>query len=72
MKATGKNRPGIFDAAFLITKYRSEFAMLAIPAPVQRVLFPIAIAIGRMLGKYEKYADAPPPMTSARGDAART
>jgi hypothetical protein len=72
MKATGKNRPGIFDAAFLITKYRSEFAMLAIPAPIQRVLFPIAIAIGRMLGKYEKYADAPPPMTSARGDAART
>ena len=63
MKATGTNRPSIFDAAFLITKYRSEFAMLAIPAPVQRIVFPLAIAIGRLLGKYDKYADAPPPMT---------
>ena len=63
MKATGKNRPSIFDAAFLITTYRSEFAMLAIPAPVQRIIFPIAIAIGRLLGKYDKYADAPPPMS---------
>jgi len=63
MKATGKNRPAIFDAAFLITRYRSEFGMPAIPAPVQRVVFPIAIAIGRLLGKYHKYAGAPPPMS---------
>ena len=61
-KATGQNRPGIFDAAFLVTKYRSEFAMLVIPTPVQRILFPILIVIGRLLGKYDKYADAPPAM----------
>ena len=63
MKATRKNRPSIFDAAFLITKYRAEFGMLAIPAPVQRIVFPIAIAFGRLLGKYDKYADAPSPMS---------
>jgi quercetin dioxygenase-like cupin family protein len=26
-------RPGAFDSAFLLTRYRSEFAMTAIPAP---------------------------------------
>ena len=30
------NRPGLFDAAFLLTRYRSEMGMLAIPAVVQR------------------------------------
>jgi quercetin dioxygenase-like cupin family protein len=63
MKETGKGRPGIFDAAFLIRRYRSEFAMLAIPAPVQRIVFPIVVLIGHMLGKYTKYANAPEPIS---------
>jgi hypothetical protein len=62
MKSTGKGRPGIFDAAYLTTRYRSEFAMLVIPAPVQRIVFPIVILLGRMLGRYAKYADAPTPI----------
>jgi hypothetical protein len=60
MKRSGGKRPGLFDVAFLLTRYRSEFAMLQIPAAVQRVLFPLLVFVGRLLGKYGRYADAPP------------
>ena len=55
-------RPSLFDAAFLMRRYRREFGMLEIPAPVQRVVFPILVAVGSLLGKYRRYADAPEPV----------
>lgn len=55
-------RPGLFDAAYLITRYRSEFAMLGIPVVVRRVLMPVLYAVGVLLGKYGKYKDAPAPI----------
>jgi quercetin dioxygenase-like cupin family protein len=58
----GGRRPDVFDAAFLTRRYRSEFGMSEIPAPVQRFVFPLLVAVGRRLGKYEKYADAPEPV----------
>lgn len=36
--------------------------MLDVPPPVQRFLFPVVVALGRMLGRY---ADAPEPMRAA-------
>ena len=66
MKANGASRPGLFDAAFLMTRYRSEFALLEIPAFVRRTILQILAAIGRALGKYDKYRDAPEPMTAER------
>jgi mannose-6-phosphate isomerase-like protein (cupin superfamily) len=57
-------RPDMLDIAYLIRRYRTEFAMLEIPAIVQRVAFPIMIALGRLLGRYDKYADAPEPLTA--------
>ena len=65
-KRNGGQRPDPFDAAFLLLRYRSEFGMLAVPAFVQRVVFPVQVAIGRSLGKYRKYADAPEPVRRAR------
>lgn len=62
-------RPDPFDAAFLITRYRSEFSMVDIPAAVQRVVFPLQVAIGKLLGKYRRYRDAPEPVRRS-GDAA--
>ena len=62
MKRSGGKRPDPFDAAFLIRRYRSEFAMLDIPAFVQSTIFPIQVAIGTLLGKYKRYADAPAPV----------
>jgi quercetin dioxygenase-like cupin family protein len=61
-KRNGGTRLDMFEAAFLMRRYRSEFTMMAIPAMVQRVVFPILVVIGRLLGKYERYADAPEPI----------
>jgi hypothetical protein len=36
--------------------------MLEIPAAVQRFAFPILVMVGRLLGKYRRYADAPQPV----------
>lgn len=58
----GGRRPNPFDVAFLMQRYRSEFGMSAIPAGVQQVVFPLLVAVGTVLGKYKKYADAPAPL----------
>jgi quercetin dioxygenase-like cupin family protein len=60
-RKSGGGRPNPFDAAFLARRYRSEFGMLEIPAIVQRLAFPLLVAVGRLLGRYGKYADAPVP-----------
>ena len=52
-------KPGPFDAAFLLTKYKSEMDMLVIPKPVKLIVFPILLAIGKLTGKYKKFDDAP-------------
>ncbi len=54
------DKPGAFDAAFLLTKYKSEMDMLVIPKPVKLILFPVLLAIGKITGKFKKFADAPP------------
>ena len=57
----GGGRPELFDMAFLATRYRSELAVLEIPPAVQRLVFPVMVALGRLLGRYRRFADAPPP-----------
>lgn len=61
-RRSGGDTPNVFDAAYLTRRYRSEFTMLAVPAPVQRLVFPVLVAIGRLLGRYTRYADAPEPI----------
>jgi mannose-6-phosphate isomerase-like protein (cupin superfamily) len=61
-KRNGGHRPDAFDVAFLVTRYRSEFSMQEIPAVVQRMLFPLQVTIGTLLGRYRKYRDAPEPV----------
>jgi hypothetical protein len=36
--------------------------MLDIPAVVQKVAFPVLLAAGTLLGKYDKFKDAPEPV----------
>ena len=60
---SGGKRPRLYDAAFLLTRYRSEFGMAEIPAPVQRLLFPIVVAIGGLVGLRKRFADAPEPVS---------
>jgi quercetin dioxygenase-like cupin family protein len=61
-RVSGGSRPSMFDVAFLMRRYRSEFYMAEIPAVVQRLVFPVLVTVGRLLGKYKKYADAPEPV----------
>jgi len=62
MKQNG-GRPGLFDTAFLMTRYKSEYEILDIPVFIRRIGFPILYVIGLAFGKYEKYRDAPRPIT---------
>ena len=63
-KSSNENggRPGMYDAAFLLDRYKSEFAMLEIPAFVQKTIFPVVLFFGNLLGKNRKFKDAPPPL----------
>jgi uncharacterized cupin superfamily protein len=61
-KRNGGHRPDPFDAAYLTTRYRSEFALTDVPAAVQRFVFPLQVAVGKLLGRYARYADAPEPV----------
>jgi mannose-6-phosphate isomerase-like protein (cupin superfamily) len=61
-RENGGSRPDPFEAAFLARRFRSEFGMAVIPAVVQRLVFPVLVIVGRLLGKYRKYADAPEPV----------
>ncbi len=59
MRANGGRRPRLFDAAWLLSRYGSEFGMLDIPRPVQRFAFPVVVAVGRRLGLERRFAGAP-------------
>lgn len=61
-RRNGGGQPGLFDAAYLSRRYRTEMGLLEIPAPVQRLVFPLLVALGTLLGRYRRYADAPEPV----------
>jgi mannose-6-phosphate isomerase-like protein (cupin superfamily) len=52
LNAGPKDRPPVFYMAHLALRHRHTQATLAIPRAVQAVLFPIAVAIGTVLGRY--------------------
>jgi hypothetical protein len=52
----------MFDGAFLLTHYKTEFAMHEIPAFVQKYIFPIVLFVGKLTGKNKKYSNAPGPI----------
>jgi quercetin dioxygenase-like cupin family protein len=62
MRERGGGRPGDLDVAYLMHRFRSEFDMFAVPAPVKAVLFPVLRAIGHLTGRYRRFADAPSPL----------
>jgi mannose-6-phosphate isomerase-like protein (cupin superfamily) len=66
MKRNGGKQPDPFDAAFLLTRYRNENAMLAIPWAVQTFVFPVLLVVGKLLGRYRRYADAPESLHAGR------
>lgn len=61
-RRNGGERLSLFDAAFLTRRHRSEYVMHEVPGFVQRFIFPVIVAIGTVLGRYRRYADAPEPV----------
>lgn len=61
---SGKAEPDKFDSAFLMTRYAHEFDLVEIPKLVKKAIIPITYQIGKLLGKYKKFSDAPAPVTA--------
>lgn len=59
---SGTHRPEMFDAAFLTRRYKSEYDLPEIPKFVKKVIIPATYYIGKVLGKYKHFADAPEPV----------
>lgn len=55
-------QPEPFDGAYLIKRYASEYDIVQMPGFVKKVIIPITYFFGRLLGKYNKFKDAPRPM----------
>jgi mannose-6-phosphate isomerase-like protein (cupin superfamily) len=61
-RANGGKRPRLFDAAYLLSRYRSEFGMADVSAPVQRFVFPVVVAIGAASRARSRFPGAPEPV----------
>ena len=59
---SGKAEPEKFDVAYLLTRYASEYDMVGIPKPVRRIIMPIIYQVGRLIGKYKHFENAPMPV----------
>lgn len=55
-------RPGLFETAHLLHKYRDEFAMAAVPGFVVRGVFPALRLLGRLTGRLRELEGGPAPV----------
>ncbi len=60
--AANNGRPGMYDGAYLLNRYKSEYSMDEIPSFVQKFIFPIVLLHGKLIGKNKKFAGAPDPV----------
>jgi quercetin dioxygenase-like cupin family protein len=59
---SGSEQPEKFDGAYLLTRYAAEYDMDEIPTFVKKVILPVTYYIGKLLGKYKHFNDAPEPV----------
>ena len=59
---TGTEKPETFDGAYLLTRYAAEYDMAEIPPFVKKVIIPATYYVGKLLGKYKHFQDAPAPL----------
>jgi mannose-6-phosphate isomerase-like protein (cupin superfamily) len=52
LNASATGRPSIFYVAHVLWRHRRTQQVVMPPAPIQRILFPVVLLIGRVLGKY--------------------
>jgi hypothetical protein len=56
-------KPNAFEAAYLLHKYRNEFAMLDIPSFVTCIIFPVLRLIGSLTGRFKDLERGPAPLS---------
>src|SRR5688572_10104831 len=61
-KKSGTEQPEQFDGAYLIKRYPSEYDLPEIPTFVKKVVIPTTYYIGKLLGKYKHFKNAPEPV----------
>jgi mannose-6-phosphate isomerase-like protein (cupin superfamily) len=61
-KKTRTGRPELFDAAYLMVRYKNEYKSLGLPLFVRKIVLPLVYSLGNILGKYKKFKDAPDPL----------
>jgi len=64
---TGTKQPDKFDSAYLMYRYASEYDLSELPGFVKKVVVPITYQVGRILGKYKHFRNAPEPVKIGRG-----
>jgi len=61
-KRSKNGRGDLFDLAYVMTRYKNEYAPVGMPAFVRKVMLPATYYLGKLLGKYRKFSDAPKPL----------
>ena len=61
-KKSGTEQPEQFDGAYLIKRYASEYDLPEIPSFVKKVVIPATYYVGKLLGKYKHFKNAPEPV----------
>jgi quercetin dioxygenase-like cupin family protein len=59
---TGTAKPEAFDAAYLLTRYAAEYDLVGIPWFVKKFILPATYQVGKLLGKYKHFKNAPAPL----------
>lgn len=59
---SGKGQPEMFDGAYLMTRYASEYDLPEIPSFVKKTIIPLTYRLGCLLGKYKHFEGAPEPV----------
>lgn len=59
---SGNAQPETFDAAYLMTRYAKEYDLPELPSFVKKIIIPFTCFIGKLLGKYKHFANAPEPV----------
>ena len=57
-----EGRPGLYDSAYLLNRYKSEYDMTEIPSFVRKFIFPVVLFFGNVLRKSKKFSGAPTPV----------
>jgi hypothetical protein len=52
LNASETGRPSIFYMAHVLRRHRHTQTIMVIPRAVQRIVFPVVLLVGRVLGKY--------------------